>query len=238
MPDYSSSFTKYRAYNITPDTLGAIVSLVTKFTERPATITIYLDDDHEVKDTDLNALINDTFVKAQRIQRVKIDGRNRLGPDLVHSISISFDSDQLLRVVQVTIAGDRDRSIVARRELDTLLRGAEYWYSALLPSRSSFLFFQLSFFVPIVIIAALSVYLTWLFGGAVTESSITGWVLVPAVVLLAGYFGLKDYVFPRLTFDIGRSADRIKMASYWRNILLTGVVIGIVIKLVIDRLLK
>ncbi|MET4067519.1 hypothetical protein ABID58_002308 [Bradyrhizobium sp. S3.2.6] len=237
MTDYSSISTKYRAYNITPDTLAGIVAVVKKFTEGPATTTIYLDDDHEVKDHNLDALLADSFVKAQKIQRIKIESRKTLGPDLVHSISINFESD-MLRVVQVTITGDRDRAILARRELDTLLHGAEYWYSFSLAPRSSFLPFFLSFLIPIVLISALSVFLTWLFGGEVTEKSTTGWVLLPLVVFLAGYFGLKDYVFPRLTFDIGRSADRIKIAGYWRNILLTGIVIGIVVKIAIDRLLK
>jgi hypothetical protein len=236
MPNYSSSFTKYRAYNITPDTLSAIVGTVAKFTEAAVTTTIYLDDDHEVKGDDLGALVNDTFVKAQKIRRIKIDSRSKLSQDIDHSISIGFEAD-LLRVVQVTISGDRDRSIVARRELESVLHGAEYWYSPLLPPRS-LIFFQLSFFVPILLIAALSVYLTWLFGGAVTENSITGWAGLVFVVLLAGYFGLKDYIFPRLTFDIGRSAGRIKVAHYWRTTLFTSVVVGIVIKLVVDRLIK
>jgi hypothetical protein len=235
MPDYSSTFSKYRAYNVTPDTLAGIVDLVTKFTEEPATTTIHLVDDHEVKDINLDALLNDSFVKAQRIQRIKIDSKKFVGP-LFHYVTISFEPD-LLKVVQVTISGDRDRSLATRRELETLLRGAEYWYSSLLLPRTM-LFFQLSIFVPIIVIAVLAGLLTWLFGGEVRPNFITTWVFLPFAILLAAYFGFKDHVFPRLTFEIGRSADRIRYASYWRNFLLTSIAIGIVAKFAIDRLAK
>lgn len=237
MPDYSSIYTKYRAYNITPDTLAGIVAVVKKFTEGSATTTIYLEDDHEVSDHNLDALLADSFVKSQRIRSIKIDSRKTVGAGLVHSMSINFESE-MLRVVQVMIAGDRDRAILARQELDTLLSGAEYWYSFSMAPRSSFLPFLLSMLVPIVLICALSVFLTWLFGGEVSAKSTTGWLFLPLTVLLAGYFGLKDYVFPRLTFDIGRSADRIKVASYWRNFLWASIAIGIVAKFAFDRLLK
>jgi hypothetical protein len=209
---------------------------VKKFTEASSTITIHLKDDHELQDTNLDALVSDTFVKAQTIKSAKIEGRNRLGPDLVHSISVNLEVD-LLHVVQVTIAGDRDRSLVARRELDTILYGAEYWYAPLFLPRS-LVFFQLSIFLPIVLAAAIAAFLTWLFGGEVSQKSITAWALLPFAALTGAYFGLKDYLFPKLTFDIGRSANRIQSARYWRNILLTSIIIGIIGKLAIDRLLK
>jgi hypothetical protein len=56
--------------------------------------------------------------------------------------------------------------------------------------------------------------------------------------LMAAYFGLKDRLFPKLTFAIGRSADQAQYARYWRNLAPTSVIIGIFLKLTIDHLLK
>jgi len=85
---------------------------------------------------------------------------------------------------------------------------------------------------------AAGVFVTWLFGGEIKSNSISAWALVASATFGAAYFGLRDYLFPKLTFDIGRSASRIQSARYWRNLLLTSIVIGIVLKLAIDRFLK
>jgi hypothetical protein len=55
---------------------------------------------------------------------------------------------------------------------------------------------------------------------------------------IALYFGLKDQLFPRLTFNFGRSANRILFARYWRNFVLTSIFVGIFAKIGLDDLLK
>jgi hypothetical protein len=65
MPDYSTSFTKFRAYNVTPDTLASIVKAAKKFIEASPIITVYLEDDHNIEDTNLDALVADSFVRGK-----------------------------------------------------------------------------------------------------------------------------------------------------------------------------
>jgi hypothetical protein len=98
--------------------------------------------------------------------------------------------------------------------------------------------FQMSIFIPIFVACAVAIFITWMFGGNITTNSITAWALLPFAFLVASYFGLKDRLFPKLTFAIGRSADQAQYARYWRNLALTSVIIGIFLKLTIDHLLK
>jgi hypothetical protein len=117
------------------------------------------------------------------------------------------------------------------------LEGAEAWYARTFWPRSLILF-QLSIFVPLILSVALGVFVTWLLGGEIRRDSVSGWAVVPAAAFVAAYFGLKNHLFPKLTFDIGRSANRIQSARYWRNFLLTSILVEIVLKLAIDRFLK
>jgi hypothetical protein len=237
MPDYSTSFAKFRAYNVTPDTLASIVNAAKKFIEASPTITVYLEDDHNIEDTNLDALVADSFVRGKQIKRITIDGRKTLFDPLVNrSISVNFEVD-LLHVAEVRIAGERDRSLAARREIETILEGAETWYAPMFWPRSMLLF-QLSIFIPIIASIALGVLVTWLLGAEIRKDFVSGWTVVPVAAFVSAYFGLKNRLFPKLTFDIGRSASRIQSARYWRNFLLTSILVGIVLKLAIDHILK
>jgi hypothetical protein len=152
------------------------------------------------------------------------------------SLSVNFEID-LLQVVAVRIAGERDRSLAARREIETTLEGAEAWYAPMFWPRS-LLLFQLSIFVPLIVSIALGVLVAWILGGEIRKDFISVWAVVAGVAFVAAYFGLKGHLFPKLTFDIGRSANRIQSARYWRNFALTSILVGIVLKLAIDRFLK
>jgi hypothetical protein len=235
MPDYSTSFTKYRAYN---EALAAIVNAAKKFIEASPTITVYLEDDHNIEENNLDALIADSYVRGKRIKRIAIDGRKTLFDPLVNrSISVNFEVD-LLQIVAVSIAGERDRSLTVRREIEIILESAEFWYAPIFWSRSSLLLFQLPIFIPVFVASAAGVFVTWLFGGEVRANFISAWALLASAAFTAAYFGLKDQLFPKLTFDIGCSANRIQSARYWRNFVLTSILVGIVLKLAIDRFLK
>jgi hypothetical protein len=146
MPDYSTSFSRCRAYNVTPDTLAAIVDATKKFVEGSPTIKIYLEGDHNIEDANLDALVADSFVRAKNIKRIAIDGRKTLlDPVTSRSISVNCEPD-LLQIVTVRIEGERDRSLAARREIETALEGAEYWYASMFFPRT-LLLFQLSFYI-------------------------------------------------------------------------------------------
>jgi hypothetical protein len=237
MPDYSTSFTKYRAYNVTPETLAEIVNAAKKFIEASPTITVYLEDDHNIEDNNLDALIADSYVRGKSTKRIAIDGRKTFDPLVSRSISVNFEVD-LLQTVAVRIVGERDRSLTVRREIEIILGGAEFWYAPIFWPRSSLLLFQLSIFIPVVVASAAGVFVTWLFGGEIRANFISAWALLASAAFTAAYFGLKDQLFPKLTFDIGRSANRVQSARYWRNFVLTSILIGIVLKLAIDHFLK
>ncbi len=163
MPDYSTSLSRYRPYNVTPDTLAAIVEAAGKFIESSPAIKVYLEDDHGVEDTNLDAFIADSFVRSKRIKRITIDGRKTLfNPVVNRSISVDFEVE-LSQVVSVRIAGERDRSLVARREIETALEGAEFWYAPLFWPRTMLLV-QLSILVPVLLAFAAGAFVTWLFG--------------------------------------------------------------------------
>jgi hypothetical protein len=182
MPDYSTSFTKYRAYN---EAFAAIVNAAKKFIEASPTITVYLEDDHNIEENNLDALIAESYVRGKRIKRIAIDGRKTLFDPLVNrSISVNFEVD-LLQIVAVSIAGERDRSLTVRREIEIILESAEFWYAPIFWSRSSLLLFQLSIFIPVFVASAAGVFVTWLFGGEVRANFISAWALLASAAFTA-----------------------------------------------------
>jgi hypothetical protein len=235
MADYSASFTKNRAYSVDKATLVEIVQVAKTFLGKDPNISVYLQDDHKIEDTNLDALLADTYIRGKYIERVTIDGRNR-DQHVWRNVLVDFECD-LMRVIQVSVAGERDRSISARDEIENILKGAELWYSPMFLPKALPLF-VVSMFSPLIIGIALALYLTWLVGLEVRRDFVSIWALVIYAGLLASYLTLKDRLFPKLSFSIGRSANRVRYAGYWRNFIFASLLVGIVLKLSIDHFLK
>jgi hypothetical protein len=236
MADYSASFTKHRAYTVDKATLVEIIQIAKTFLGKDPDISIHLRDDHQIEDTNLNALLADTYVRGKYIERVTIGGRSR-SQDVMRSFLVDFEWE-LLSVIRVNVSGERDRSIAARDEIENILKGAEFWYSPMFLPKTRFLFLLASMLVPVTVGIALTLYLTWLVGLKVGTESISIWALPIGVGLAMIYLTLKDRLFPKITFNIGRSANRARYAGYWRNFIFTSVLVGIVFKLSIDHFLR
>jgi hypothetical protein len=95
-----------------------------------------------------------------------------------------------------------------------------------------------SIYIPLIIGVALTLYLTWLLGLEVKRESISIWALAIGAGLAASYLTLKDRLFPKLTFNMGRSANLARYAGYWRNFIFSSLLVGIILKLSIDHFLK
>jgi hypothetical protein len=134
MADYSASFTQHRAYSVDKATLAEIVQVARTFLGKDPNISIHLKDDHKIEDTNLDALLADTYVRGKYIERVTIDGRNR-DQDVWRTFLVDFEWE-LMQTIRVNVGGERDRSVAARDEIEIILKGAELWYSPMFLPKS------------------------------------------------------------------------------------------------------
>jgi hypothetical protein len=239
MADYRSSFSKHNAYTIDRATIEEIVRVAKSFLECDPEINITLQDHHRISDTNLDALLSDPYLRSKRIEELEVDGRNMVGTPgnrVSRSLNVHFEVE-MMSVVRVSVSGERISSTMARGDIETILEGAQLWYSPVF-LRSNLAGFFVSIFTPIILSGVLALLLTIMLAMEVTPNRIPFETLVIYAGLMMLYYLLKGRLFPKLTFDIGRSATQIQYARYWRNFVFTSLVVGIVLKLVIDRLIK
>ena len=75
MASYSANFEKHGAYRIDQATIQKLAKTAQEFTGYSPTIRFKLTDDHEIKDTDLNELLEDAYLNSKYIVEAQIQGR-------------------------------------------------------------------------------------------------------------------------------------------------------------------
>jgi hypothetical protein len=231
MPEYTASFSKRGAYSFGQGAIMDLVSATKKFLDGgEPTIEIRLKHGHRVEMNDAEAILTDAFVRNGVLQGIEISAWPRGS-----RISISLGQRGLFSVVDVTIAGSRDKCTAARAEIEPILDASRLWYAPFYERWS------------------LSI-LPWVVVGLLLSEMISRWpiskdapiwvsliaflaVLVLAVAVF-NLFGRR--MFPQVVFEIGRSNEVGERARYWRNAVGIGfilaIVAGIAASLIYDRL--
>lgn len=125
MARYTANFQKHGAYSIDQATMQQLVKVVQNFIGYSPTITFRLQNDHEIKHTDLNELLDDAYVTSKYITEAEIDGRGRDA-----NISIKLSVPEIMELpIRVRMNGDRETCVGVRTNLESIFEGSEQWYS-------------------------------------------------------------------------------------------------------------
>ncbi|MGY4506608.1 hypothetical protein [Bradyrhizobium sp. USDA 3650] len=242
MAKYSASFFDGGALQFDENSIRDLVSAGRNYLETAPTITLEFDGDHNLQSDDLENILSDPYIRSRNIISVQING-SRYRPEPARSFQVKISSEYAtLGSVRLSIEGDRDASIVTRNQVETTIRGCWTWYARLYrPIDVSFQLIRLISGWTLVYALLFSAFLK-LRGFPETPEQLAKLAaetlfLSPTIYLIVAF--LRNRLFPKLLFAIGKSADAVARAAYWRNFVFIGVglalLTGIAATLITDR---
>jgi hypothetical protein len=226
MATYATSFTKRGGYSFDERAIADLWNQAKSFVGDDANITVKLEGDHEIRLKEVNELFEDAFLRHNFIEQLSIYGSDfRAEP--VKNISISLGY-----YVWVSISGDRQECAVKRTEIENILGGRRIWYSKLFAGG------VVKWFLGGVIVSGIINFVAERIRRRVglDDSFLSATIIaLPLIVLVVLLFATaKDRMFPRLVFELGKSAQVGKRAEYWRNAVGIGVVLAFVVGIAVD----
>jgi hypothetical protein len=241
MAGYSTEINRRGPFVFDRAAIRSLCASLRKFlcNDRPV-VSFGFVGDHSIESDDIDSLIGDDYVSSRRIVKIKIGGTNyHIKPS--RSATITLSSEYGVEV-RASIGGDRDPSLLLRNEIESMLESCTPWYARLyLPAGHTYDGARLAigFTICWVIVVAIA-----LLQAPPPDRKIDIWFLLQwsgsGVMLLWAWLFINRRMFPRVLFDIGKSADQVAAAKYWRNTVFVGVVLaviaGVVATLITDRL--
>ncbi|MGY8709539.1 hypothetical protein RAD16_27675 [Bradyrhizobium sp. 18BD] len=242
MAEYSASFREGGAFQFNVETVIDLAYAARDYLGATPTIAIEFVGDHKISSDDLSQLLDDPYMRSLRIMKLKIDG-SQYAAKPYRSCTIDIDPEWgFLGTVNVTLRGDRDAAVIARDRIEKILKGCLLWYWPLFrPIGPGFFAFRMCLAAVAVFVSIFAAY-TLLRGvpasqrDALTQAG-EALILTPFFYQIGAFF--RNRLFPKLLFNFGKSADSIRVAAYWRNLVFVGVGLavatGIVATLITDR---
>ena len=194
--NYSVTFEKRGGYIFDQNTIVDLWKITNAFVGKEPDVTVKLAGEHTIESSDVEKVLEDIYVKSNRIVSLDISARNhRIEPS--RSISIKLKTKEAFEpVIAVKIDGDREASTVVRLEIESVIDGRAEWYSRF--------FIPFNFLTAIgyfpVVIALVVLFVgglhTLLLGNPITENKIQISVILEALIVLVLFFPLKNKMFP------------------------------------------
>ena len=238
MAGYSTNFTKRGAYAVNQGTIMDLTAVVDDLVEEAPTIKFKLEQDHEIESKDAKEAFDDVYVKNKYIKSAEIQG---FGVKGAHA-SITFGPPNIIEdVIGVRMGGDREACVAARAKIESILQGSEQWYSKFMFQKEGYAV-AFTFAVPVLLLAAFTVIHLVLTPESFEKDKVPvllplEWLIIWAVLVV-----LKGRMFPKIVFDIGKSASVGDSARSWRNVVGIVIAIGVPVAvaggLIVERLLK
>jgi hypothetical protein len=245
LAEFSTSFSKTGGYIVTRDAIMDLYAACSEFAGSPPRMTIELAGNFNIQGSDVIELLDELYVKSKPILRLRIDASGRLNNAHRRSVSISLTNESSgIRSwgssIDVSLSGEKAGTVAARDEIEARLAGLRKWYSLMLPNNDAMDF--LLFLVVLVCSLFLTGYIFFRYlnpnsGSTPTLAELSGFLCQWFVTVVAIAF-LRKKLFPKLLFDIGKSADQIRRVAFWRVSVCGAVLLGVAINLLSDRLLK
>jgi hypothetical protein len=231
MADYSASFREGGALQFDTASIDDLAKAARDYLDSTPMVTIEFHGDHKISSEDLNQLLDDPYIRSLRIKAIKIDGSQyKIQPR--RSFEISIDTDfAFMGAVGVSIKGDRDAAVMVRDRVEKTLKGCSLWYAWLFhPIAAQFVAFRVIIAI-LAIFAALFTAYTLLRGFPRTPEAAL-WQVGEAVLYTMFFYQiaafLRNRLFPKLLFNIGKSSYAVSAAAYWRNIVFVAITLAII----------
>jgi len=208
-------------------------------------VTLEFRGSHKIEGVILDQVLSDPYVRSLKIISIRIRGsRYKKENSPSRSVEIRIDSEFLNSgPISISIDGDRDASIAIRDRIEKILKGCWVWYSRAyrpvgIPYQVTRFFVGCAIAFSLVFVALLPIRGLPHSPEEFLKLAAESLLLTPSSYILLAF--LRARLFPRLLFNIGKSADAVSSAVYWRNTLFVGlglaVLAGIIGTLITDRL--
>jgi hypothetical protein len=130
MPDYSAQFYRHGGYSFDERSVYELAEQVKTFSGLDAEVEAKLIGGHTLTSKNVKELVTDAFFRSNLIEQLVIKAWNMdLTPH--RSIQIILRDRPMFEAVNVSISGDRQASIAARAEIDSIIAGQRQWYARL-----------------------------------------------------------------------------------------------------------
>lgn len=238
--DYKTYIEKYDAYSFDAATIKDLWSLLKTFSKNEArlTIKITLEENNIVEASDPDVLFQDPYVKYKYIKSIEISTSNYDGGSFsLASIGLRENSGWTMPI-DITISGERDLSTTLRSNIEDIINGRRLWYARfMLPDDYAYHLLML-----IVLIGAMATAVSFFhkYYGPVNSQDNILLVIVEALVFTGLLLFGKRLLFPSMSFEIGKSAQRATRAASLRRFVFGGIllalIVGVISALIANRI--
>lgn len=228
MPGYSVAIEFRGAYNITKPALRNLAEAVEEFTRSTPSVSVQLRGGHTVDSSDLSEIENDLIIGSEFIQKITITASGGgYGSQDYKQARIALGGDALLftGIASVSAAGPQIECAGFVEKVRRILASCSSWYSfASLPAHPA------SFFVRAVILGVCSLVLVAAVHVNFRRQVSSEFVIALEVCLAYWFLSTgEQHLFPRITFDLGRSARVAPRANAWRKVLFVTIGLGVAV---------
>jgi hypothetical protein len=215
MPEYSVEFHRNGAYAFDQSAISELCRVVRTLTDQDPIIALRFEDDHQIQGSDIETLLNDDEVRNFRLASVDLHAGNFV--DSYISITIARDFGH---PISIEIQGNKDSVTRARAEIESIIGRGRQWYSwHSIPPPWDFLG-GITVWALVSLPLALGVLR---FVSPSAGNGIRALIVLPLIWLT---FWLMTTMFPKLVFDIGRSAELARRASNVRIMVFVAIALG------------
>lgn len=220
---YRTSIAMTGGFIIDKPALEDIFGAFRTFVDADLEIELDFSEVHELSSTSLDEALDDPLVRAHQITSLSFSGRNyKIAP--TRRVSLRARRDLVLSTIEVDIEGPQSDARSLRSHIETIVLPKRQWYSSIVLSPN-----WVSGIATVVVVLALlamPLLLAFLAGG----ENLLKWAVVAEMALIWPIIlilnRMREFVFPKLIIDVGRSAEIGARARGARNILFVVVLIG------------
>ena len=235
MTDFSVKFIRFGGYSFDEETILELVRQANSFMKTDVDVEATLKGGHTIVSKNLQELLEDSYVKSNLIEQLVIRAWNTEVKPL-HKVWITLRDSGFGEGISVDLSADRELCTMTRAEVQNIIEGRRQWYSRLYIEGGWLLLLALLWCVCMGAVSAamLSAYLSGQWAVSVIGGLISG-----SVFGIAGVYVMRR-MFPRVTFEIGRSKRRSESAKLWRitigSVLIVGTVAAVIGGLIVERI--
>jgi hypothetical protein len=232
---YSTNFARWGGYSFDENSVYELADQVKEFSGVDAELEASLQGGHIITGKNAQEFVAEAFLKNNMIEQLIIQAWD-IGADPHRSIQIILRDRTFFDAVSVGISGERQASMAARMQIQSIIGGGRHWYALFYPHGwwSSVLSFILWLLIVAILAELLSLYSSAQWPVALFVAVVGG-----SLVGSAGMFVLRK-MFPKVVFEIGTSKRKGETARFWRmtvgSVLILGIVAAVIGGLIVEKL--
>jgi hypothetical protein len=231
MAEYSTEIMKRGAFVLSGERIKAIFALITDFLDAAPRIVVIFYGGYKIESADIEEALTDPYVGSKQIHTIEISGHNK-GRRISLRLGVNYDVARLVPIELDIVSTDHDAMIVTRNGIEEAMQAGMQWFSGLM--LPNVLLALMSYLLAVPIVTGLFVAgINWFFHlDMISEKRVSLYLVLTWLALTVAVFYAKQQMFPKMVFEVGKSAKIAKRAEYWRNVVGVGIILAFVIGMV------